>query len=67
MLIESKRGDAEWVSNTFFKEVLISAVDLLFSTHRKCFGMMLNYSIGVPDFYLQRGRIMPYHKLKIVG
>jgi hypothetical protein len=31
--------------------VYISAIDLLFSYHRKCFGMILNYSIGVPDFH----------------
>ena len=31
--------------------VSISAIDLLFSYHRKCFGMIPNYSIVVPDFH----------------
>jgi hypothetical protein len=31
--------------------VMVSAKDLLFSYHRKCFGMILNFSIGVPDFH----------------
>jgi hypothetical protein len=34
--------------------VVVSGIDPLFSYHRKCFGMILNYSIGVPDF--QPGR-----------
>ena len=31
--------------------VTVSATDLLFSYHRKCFGMILTYSIGVYDFH----------------
>jgi len=32
--------------------VIVSAIDLQFSSHRKCIGMILNYSTGVLDFII---------------
>jgi len=33
------------------QEVRIAVIDLLFSYYWKCFGMIFNYSIGVPEFH----------------